>query len=71
MKNLIYKAVGSIVLLLAFIQWITYDYPDMNPFWPGLFFDPATVSQVINWGVVAVLGATGWGIFRAGNAKKK
>lgn len=71
MKGILLKGVGTILMLLAFLQWATFDYPDMNPFWPGLIFSPGAISQVLNWLVVAVLGATGYGLYSAGRKSGK
>ena len=60
------RIVGALLMAAAFLQWITFSYPDVNPFWPGAIFVPAMLSQVLNWLVVAVLGAAGWGLFTFG-----
>lgn len=57
------KIVGIVFMLLAFIQWITFDYPDVNPFWPGAIFAPGMISQFFNWIIVCVLATIGWGFF--------
>lgn len=63
------KLAGAILILLAFLQWITFDYPDVNPFWPGAIFVPGMLSQVLNWGIVVVLGAAGWTLFTIGRLR--
>ena len=64
--KLLSKIVGCVFMLLAFLQWITFDYPDVNPFWPGAIFAPGMLSQVLNWLVVSVLSCVGWGFFTLG-----
>lgn len=54
------KSSGALLVLLAFLQWITFDYPDVNPFWPGAIFAPGIFSQFLNWILVSILGAFGW-----------
>jgi len=65
------KAIGVVIMLLAFLQWITFDYPDVNPFWPGAIFAPGTLSQILNWLVVCVIGAIGWGFFTYGKGSSE
>jgi len=57
------KIIGIIFMLLAFTQWIAFDYPDVNPFWPGAIFAPGMISQFFNWLIVCVLATIGWGFF--------
>jgi len=63
------KIIGIGFLLLAFIQWLTFGYPDVNPFWPGAIFAPGLISQFFNWIFVCILGAIGWGFFTLGKFK--
>jgi len=53
----------------AFLQWLTFDYPDINPFWPGAIFVPGVLSQVLNWLIICILAAVGWGFFTLGTFK--
>lgn len=64
------RAAGALLICLAFLQWITFDYPDVNPFWPGAIFVPGMLSQVLNWIVVCVIGATGLGLWQLGGARR-
>jgi hypothetical protein len=32
------RAIGVALIAAAFMQWLTFDYPDINPFWPGAIF---------------------------------
>ncbi len=57
---------GVLFMAAAFLQWLTFDYPDINPFWPGATLAPGMLSQVFNWAVVCVLAAIGWGLFTLG-----
>ena len=43
------KVLGIAPMVIAILQWITFDYPDVNPFWPGAMFAPGIASQVLNW----------------------
>ncbi len=60
------KMVGILFMLLAFIQWITFDYPDVNPFWSGAILVPGIASQFLNWIIVSIAGGIGWAIFTYG-----
>ena len=63
------KLVGTLLMIAAFIQWWTFDYPDVNPFWPGAMFAPGMFSQAVNWLVVCLLATAGWGVFTLGKFK--
>lgn len=65
------KALGVLLMALAFLQWITFSYPAVNPLWPGAIFAPGMLSQVLNWLLVCVLGAIGWGLFSFGRASNE
>ncbi|OZG71772.1 hypothetical protein BTA51_19240 [Hahella sp. CCB-MM4] len=69
MISAIAKAFGFLLMGLAFAQWITFDYPDVNPFWSGAIFAPGMLSQFVNWIVVCVIGASGWGLFQYGRSR--
>lgn len=57
--NFVLRIVGGLFLLAAFLQWITYDYPDVSPFVPGPIFAPGMISQMFNWLFVVFLGTVG------------
>ena len=63
------KVLGITLIVIAILQWITFDYPDVNPFWPGAIFAPGMASQVLNWLLVCILGSAGWGLFTLGKFK--
>lgn len=63
------RAIGVVLMAAAFIQWLTFDYPDVNPFWPGAIFVPGVLSQVLNWLIVCILATVGWGFFTLGQFK--
>jgi heme A synthase len=70
------RVIGVVLLAAAFLQWVTFDYPDVNPFRPGAIFAPGMLSQVLNWLLVCVLGTIGWGFltlwkFRLGSGPTK
>jgi hypothetical protein len=60
------RIVGVIFLAAALLQWLTFDYPDMNPFGGVTIFTPGAISQVFNWVFVVVLATIGWGFFTYG-----
>ena len=64
--RLISRIIGIAIMVLAFLQWITFDYPDVNPFWPGAIFAPGMLSQILNWLLVSVIGAVGLMLFSFG-----
>lgn len=66
--RVIAKLAGILLMLLAFLQWLTFDYPDVNPFWPGAIFASGVISQVFNWVIVCVIGACGFGLFSWGRS---
>ena len=56
MIGLVGKLLAIVFFVLAFLTWISYDYPDFAPFTPkGLFpslFDQ--IGLVVNWGLVVI-----------------
>lgn len=69
MLRMLARAIGAGFLALAVWQWISFDYPDINPFKFGAIFAPGAISQVLNWLIVCVLGTIGWGFFTLGRFK--
>lgn len=69
MLRFISRVIGVVIMAAAFLQWITFDYPDFNPFWPGAIFVPGVLSQVLNWLIVCVLAVIGWVFFTLGQFK--
>ncbi len=61
------KTAGIFLMALAFFQWITFEYPNVNPFGPGAIFAPGMVSQILNWLLVCILGSIGYGLFTIGS----
>ena len=51
-----------VFLTAAVLQWLTFEYPDINPFSASIF-TPGAISQVLNWVIVVVLATIGWGFF--------
>lgn len=47
--NLVLQFVGGLFLLAAFLQWITFDYPDVSPYMPFAIFAPGMMFQMINY----------------------
>lgn len=62
-------AIGMLLMISAFLQWITFEYPDASPFKFGFVFAEGLISQVINWVLVAIIGAIGWYLFSIGKTK--
>lgn len=60
------KIAGIMLIALAFFQWATFDYPDVNPFWPGAIFTTGIIAQLINWLIVCVLAGAGFILFSMG-----
>ena len=56
-------------MAIAFFQWLTFDYPDINPFYPGAILMPGVMSTILNWLFVCILLTIGWGIFTQGKFK--
>lgn len=69
MLRLVARVIGVTLMAAAFLQWLSFDYPDVNPFWPGAIFAPRMLSQVANWLLVCVLATVGWGFFTYGKFK--
>lgn len=55
-------------MLSAFLQWLAFDYPDVDIRRLGgaTIFNPGVFSMAVNWLIVCVLGAIGWGFFTYG-----
>lgn len=53
------QLVGGSLIAAAFLQWVTYEYPDINPLAPAAIFAPGMLSQPFNWILVCLLGTTG------------
>ncbi|RWB91155.1 MAG: hypothetical protein EOQ52_06935 [Mesorhizobium sp.] len=53
------QLVGGVFIVAAFLQWATFEYPDINPFGPGAIFATGMLSQLFNWILVCLLGTTG------------
>ena len=64
--RLVARAIGVVFMAAAFLQWLTFDYPDVNPFGGVTIFTPGIISQVLNWVLVCVLAVIGWGFFTYG-----
>ncbi|PWJ84377.1 hypothetical protein C8D77_13311 [Mesorhizobium loti] len=58
--NVVLQIVGGLFILAAFLQWITFDYPDVSPYIPFAIFAPGMMSQMINWIFVCLLGTIGF-----------
>lgn len=65
------RIMGFLLMTLAFLQWITFEYPDVNPLWPGAILAPGMLSQILNWLVVCVTGASGWFLFQEIGKKRE
>ncbi|MER9445604.1 hypothetical protein NKI79_30450 [Mesorhizobium sp. M0340] len=58
--NLVLQFVGGLFLLAAFLQWITFDYPDVSPYMPFAIFASGMMVQTINYPFVCLLGMIGF-----------
>ena len=65
------RILGVALMILAFLQWVTFEYPNVNPLWPGAILAPGMLAQVVNWLIVCVIGAAGWGLFSMGRTTKE
>lgn len=65
------RVIGVLFMAAAFLQWLTFDYPDINPFGGVTIFTPGAISQVLNWALVCVLATVGWGFFTYGRFRLK
>ena len=61
------QVAGIILMILAFLQWITFDYPDVNP-WTANILTPGIPAQLLNWLLVCMLGAIGGILFHFGRS---
>ena len=57
--GLILIPLGALFVVLAFFQWLTFDYPDANPLTTfGInIFD--YIGQALNWLLVVIMGSFG------------
>jgi hypothetical protein len=53
------RGIALLFLAFAFAQWITFDYPDVNPFYPGAIFAPGMIGQLVNYLIVCGLAGIG------------
>ncbi len=60
------KTIGVMIMVFSFFQWITFDYPDINPFWHGAIWQTGIETEIINWIVVSLLSVVGYGLFTLG-----
>lgn len=67
--HIVAKVVGALFMVAALLQWLTFDYPNVNPFFPGAIFAAGMLSQVLNWVLVCILATIGWGFFTLGKFK--
>lgn len=65
------RIVGVIIMVLAFLQWITFDYTDVHPFSLFPIFTSGMLSQMLNVLLVCVIGAIGYWFFSFGKPLKK
>ena len=59
------KIISVLFLAAAVPQWISYEYPDTAPFWPGVAFAPGMIGQVVHWIIVCILATTGVGFWKS------
>jgi len=73
--RIIYKIISIPFFLLAFLKWITYQYPDYNIFvlGGGGILDIGiygAIGLMINWGIIVILISVGVWIWNRGKSKK-
>lgn len=71
LAQLLARCVGAIFIVLAILQWATFDYPNINPFVPGAIFAPGMLSQLVNFAIVIGLVGIGIGFFWLSNFIRK
>lgn len=62
--RLLSKSIGVVFIIGALLIWAAYNYPDVNPFWPGAVLYPGTVGMVINWIIVCIVAGIGVGFWQ-------
>ena len=67
MLRILAAIAGVILMILGFLQWIAYSYPEINITRLGgggvLAVGPIeSIGLFVNWLLVCVLGASGWGL---------
>ncbi len=67
--HVIAKLLGVLLMIAAFLKWLTYDYPNVSP-WVLPILVPGVLGQVINWVVVVVLATAGLTLWNLGDKKK-
>lgn len=65
------KILGGIFLAAAFLQWLTFDYPDMDAFKLGAGLTPGLWRQAVNWALVCLLAGIGYALFTWGRVKAR
>ena len=71
LAQLVCGSIGILFIVLAILQWVSFDYPDVNPFIPGAIFAPGMLSQLVNFAIVVGLASIGIGFFKLANLLKK
>lgn len=61
------RGLALVFFAFAVVQWITYDYPDVNPFFPGAILAPGMFGQFLNYLIVVALGTIGFLLWQAPN----
>ena len=60
------KSIGVVIMVFSLFQWMTFDYPDTNPFWHGAIWQKGIETGTINLIFVSVLSVVGYGLFTLG-----
>ena len=60
------KTIGVIMMVFSFFQWMTFDYPDTNPFWHGAIWQMGIETETINLIFISLLSVVGYGLFTLG-----
>jgi len=72
--RIIYKIISIPFFLLAFLKWVTYQYPDYNifKFGGGGILDLGiygSIGLMINWGIIVILISVGVWIWSKGKSE--
>ena len=71
--RIIYKIISIPFFLLAFLKWVTYQYPDYNIFkFGGGILDLGiygSIGLMINWGIIVILISVGVWIWSRGKSE--
>jgi len=68
--RIIARIVGVALIVVAVLQWITFDYPDVNSWFSLSIFTPGMPSQILNYIIVVLIAAAGAPLLSFGRTGK-